>query len=180
MKTNLLFIITLFIALSTIAQDKLTTKTGTLKFEASTPNFEPVAATNNSTSAILKEDGSIVVLSLIKGFQFKKALMQEHFNSKKWVNSKKFPKAKFVGNLDGYNVKDVTETGKEFKLSGKLTFHGVTNNVTTTAIVKKMDGVVYLETKFSVEVEDYNIIVKSKLAKKIAKTVNVEVNLALK
>jgi hypothetical protein len=180
MKTKLIILFTFFIALTTFAQEKLSTKTGTLKFEASTPNFEPVAATNSATSAILKDDGAIVVLTLIKGFQFKKALMQEHFNSKKWANSKEFPKAKFSGQLEGYNAKDLALEAKEYKVFGKLTFHGVTNNVTTTATLKKVDGVVYFETKFAVEVADYNINVKSKLAKKIAKTVNIEVILALK
>jgi len=180
MKSKLILVISLFIALAVTAQEKLSTKTGTLKFEASTPNFEPVAAINNATSAILKEDGTIVVLSLVKGFQFKKALMQKHFNSSKWVDSKKFPKAKFTGKIDAYKLSDLTEEGKEYKIAGKLTFHGVTNDVNTVAIIKIVDNVVYFETKFNVEVADYEINVKSKLAKKIAKTVNVEVNLTMK
>lgn len=180
MKSKLIVILTLFIALTTIAQEKFSTKTGTLKFEASTPNFEPVAAVNSATSAILKDDGSIVVLSLIKGFQFKKALMQEHFNSKKWANSKEFPKAKFIGQLEGYKPSDLSNNALDYKVVGKLTFHGVTNDVTTNATLKKIDGVVYFETKFAVEVADYNINIKSKLAKKIAKTVNIDVSLALK
>ena len=65
MKTRILIAAFLAIGLTSIAQQRFTTKTGTLIFEASTENFEPVAAKNTSTSAILKEDGSIAVLALI-------------------------------------------------------------------------------------------------------------------
>ena len=88
MRTKLIILFALLVAITTTAQ--VSTKTGIVKFEASTPNFEPVAAVNTATSAILKEDGSIVALSLIKGFQFKKALMQKHFNSKSGLIQKSF------------------------------------------------------------------------------------------
>ncbi len=180
MRKIILVVFALVVSLGINAQEKVMTKTGKIQFEASTPNFEPVAATNTATSAILKSNGEIAVLSLIKGFQFKKALMQKHFNSKKWVNSKEFPKTKFAGKIEGLNLDELTEEGKEYKITGKLTFHGVTKDVNPTATIKKVDGVVYLNTKFDVLVADYGIIVKSKLAKKIAEKVNVEVDLELK
>jgi len=180
MKKIILVVIAIVISIGINAQEKLTTKTGQIKFEASTPNFEPVAATNTATSAILMEDGEVAVLSLIKGFQFKKALMQKHFNSKKWVNSKEYPKTKFTGQVEEFIYDELTAEGKEYIISGKLTFHGVTKSVNPTATIKKVDDVVYLSTKFSVLVADYGINVKSKLAKKIAEKVNVEVDLELK
>lgn len=175
MKSVFIFTISLFLAYTTIAQEKLTTKSGVMKFEASTENFEPVAAVNKTTSAILKEDGSLAVLGLIKGFQFKKKLMQEHFNQKKFMDSEKFPKAKFAGKIIDYKG----EAG-EYKITGNLTIHGVTKEVSTMATVKNEDGVVYLNTKFTVLVADYGINIKSKLAKKIAEKVNIEVDLELK
>jgi hypothetical protein len=175
MKSVFILVASLIITISSIAQEKLTTKSGVLKFAASTENFEPVEATNKTTSAILKDDGTIAVLGLIKGFQFKKKLMQEHFNQKKFMDSKQFPKAKFSGKIVDYK----NESG-EYKIIGKLTIHGVTNDVTSTATIKNMDGVVYLNTKFSVAVADYGINIKSKLAKKIAENVNIEVDLELK
>lgn len=175
MKSLFIFTLTLFITISTIAQEKLTTKSGVLKFEASTENFEPVAATNKTVSAILKEDGSIAVLGLIKGFQFKKKLMQEHFNQKKFMDSKQFPKTKFSGKL----VDFMGEEG-DYKVNGELTIHGVTKEISSMATIKKVDGITYLNTKFTVLVADYGINIKSKLAKKIAEKVNIEVNLELK
>ncbi len=180
MKSKLIVVLTLLIALTTIAQEKLTTKSGVVKFEASTPNFEPVAAINTTTSAVLKDDGTIAVLSLVKGFRFKKALMQKHFNSKKWVNSKEFPKTKFSGTIVDYKKGSLSGVPKEYTINGKLTFHGVTKDVTVPAMVSLIDGVVIITTKFTVKVTDYGIIVKSKLAKKIAKSVNVALHLKLK
>ncbi|MCF6349907.1 MAG: YceI family protein [Flavobacteriaceae bacterium] len=175
MKSILTFMLTVLITLATTAQKKVTTKSGVLKFEASTENFEPVVAINKTTSAILKEDGSLAVLGLIKGFQFKKKLMQEHFNQKKFMDSEQFPKAKFAGTLADYKGED----GK-YTVTGNLTIHGVTKEVTTMATIKNVDSTVYLHTKFTVLVADYGINVKSKLTKKIAEKVIIEIDLELK
>ncbi len=64
MKSVFIFAVSLIITISSIAQEKLTTKSGVLKFAASTENFEPVEATNKTVSAILKEDGTLAVLGL--------------------------------------------------------------------------------------------------------------------
>jgi polyisoprenoid-binding protein YceI len=180
MKTKIIFALTFLIAIITTAQEKVSTKSGLVKFEASTENFEPVTATNKTTSAILKDDGTFAALTLIKGFQFKKALMQEHFNQEKFMHSEKFPKAKFAGKIADFNSEKLSEKVSEFKVLGKLTIHGETKDVTTVANIKKVDGVVYVDTKFSIQVADYGIIIKSKLAKKVAETVNISMALELK
>lgn len=180
MKYKIIFALALLITITVTAQEKLTTKSGLTKFEASTENFEPVAAVNKTTSAILKDDGSIAVLTLIKGFQFKKALMQEHFNQKKFMHSEKFPKAKFAGRVADLNLEELSAEGKDYEISGKLTIHGETKDVSTIVNIKKIDGVVYLSAKFSVQVADYGVVIKSKLAKKIAETVNISLDFELK
>ena len=175
-----LFIIGLIATVYTgVAQQKFATKTGTLFFEASTANFEPVAAKNTSTSAILKDDGTLAVLALIKGFRFKKSLMEEHFNEK-FMESDTYPKAKFLGKIVDFKLADLTNESKEYLLKGKLIIHGVAKPVETKVFLKKEANGINLKTKFSVAVADFNIAVKSKIAKKIAKIVNIDVNLNLK
>jgi len=174
--------ITAFITLGYVstAQQRVATKTGTLSFEASTANFEPVAAINTSTSAILKDDGTLAVLGLIKGFRFKKSLMEEHFNEK-FMESDTYPKAKFMGKIEAFNLSDVSDETKEYTVKGILSLHGVNKPIEAKVFLKKdADGQVNLKTKFSVAVADYNIAVKSKIAKKIAKNVNIVANLDLK
>lgn len=171
--------IMLCISVLTIAQEKFTTKTGSIKFEASIPNFEPVEATNTTTSAILKKHGDIIAVSLIKGFHFHKALMYKHFNSKKWADSEQYPKAKFVGKIIQFNTSSI-DPYKTYTIEGKLTFHGVTKTVVSSATISESKGVIFLQTNFPIHIKDYDIIVKNKFESKITETVNVSVNLLLK
>ncbi len=175
-----IFISIFFIAFTIKAQDRFSTKSGDVFFEASVPNFEPVAAKNNTVSAILKDNGEFAALVLIKGFKFEKGLMQEHFNQKKYMHSKNYPKAKFVGMIDDFDLKELSEIAKEYTLTGKLTVKDVTKEIQTNAKIKILDNNIYLDTKFSVDVADFEIAVKSSAAKKIAKTVNIEVHFELK
>ena len=79
MKYLVLFWIS-FVSVSN-AQEKYWTRSGILIFEASMPAFEDVRASNENVTAILNtEDGTFAVLALVKGFRFKNALMEEHFN----------------------------------------------------------------------------------------------------
>ena len=89
-------ILFLLISFSTFAQ-KYFTKTGNTQFKASVEAFEPVEATNNSTTAIINiNSGEIASLLFIKAFNFRVALMQEHFNEN-YMDSSTFPKATFKG-----------------------------------------------------------------------------------
>lgn len=179
MKLKLFIIALITLSYTSTAQQRVATKTGTLSFEASTENFEPVAAINTSTSAILKEDGTLAILGLIKGFRFKKSLMEEHFNEK-FMESDTFPKAKFTGKIEGFNLSDVSDEAKEYTVNGTLSIHGVDKQVETKVVIKKEASGVNLKTKFSVAVADFNIAVKSKIAKKIAENVNIDADLNLK
>jgi len=180
MKKRFLVLAFLAIGLTGIAQQRYATKTGTLFFEASTANFEPVAAKNTSTSAILKNDGTLAVLALIKGFRFKKALMEEHFNVK-FMESDTYPKAKFVGKINEFEADDLSSEFKEYTVKGTLSLHGIDKPVETKVFLKKdANGQINLKTKFSVAVADFDIAIKSKIAKKIAKIVNINADLDLK
>ena len=91
---TLLFVFT-FLTLVINAQDKMQTKTGKITFEASIPSFEEVKATNETASCIIQlKTGKIASLALVKGFRFKAALMEEHFNET-YIESNIYPKATF-------------------------------------------------------------------------------------
>ena len=63
------------------SQEKYLTKSGVLNFEASVEYFEEIKATNTNVTAILNtSNGQFAALALVKGFRFKNALMEEHFN----------------------------------------------------------------------------------------------------
>ena len=58
-----------------VFSQKMMTRTGEVRFEASMPAFEEIAGTNSSVSCILDETtGDFVALVLIKAFKFLKFL----------------------------------------------------------------------------------------------------------
>lgn len=174
--TVLLYIITLQLG----AQQKYSTRTGTLAFEASVPSFEPVAASNTSASAILDAtNGQFAVLGLMKGFRFKVALMEEHFNEN-YAESDKYPKTTFKGTVESFDVKKLTEKKTAYKVTGDLTLHGKTKNITCTAYLYKKDEVIYMDGSFDAKPGDFNITIPKIVSNKIAETINVTFNFQLK
>lgn len=168
MKT-ILYLILLSVAISTSAQEKYLTKTGTLYFEASVPSFEEVAANNKGVTAILNaESGEFASLALVKGFRFKNALMEEHFNEN-YAESHLYPKATFKGTIINF---DANGTNSKYDIKGELTFHGVTKSIEVNGatIIKKGNNY-SLSGNFSASPADYNIeipkIVRSKIAESI-------------
>ena len=122
----------LLISFSTFAQ-KYYTKTGNTQFKASVEAFEPVEATNNSTTAIINiTTGEIASLLFVKAFNFRVALMQEHFNEN-YMDSSTFPKATFKGLISDFNLSDISSTEKKYLLKGILTVRGVEKEIETPA-----------------------------------------------
>ena len=174
---NLLIILFLFSTFNFInAQEKFITKTGEINFEASVPSFEEVKAKNNNISAILTDNGAIVCLGLMKGFRFKVALMEEHFNEN-YAESSKFPKTTFKGKIQDFNLNDLSETNKTYSISGVILMHGVEKEVEVPAEIKMVDGEVHIQTNFVLKPEDFDIEIPSIVSSKIAEEINVSANL---
>ncbi len=158
---------------------KYITKSGSLKFEASASSFEEVKAVNSETSAVLEIlKGDLAVLALIKGFHFKSALMEEHFNEN-YLESEKFPRATFVGQIDGFNISNIASLAKSYKLSGDLTLHGKTKKVSTIVNVSMSSDNVLLTGSFEAKPEDYGIEIPKILWNKIAEKVIIRYSLTL-
>jgi hypothetical protein len=153
------------------AQSKMITKAGVIAFDASVPLFEEVKAKNEAVSCVFKtSSGEIAVLALVKGFRFKVALMEEHFNEN-YAESDQFKKATFKGKLENFEARKLSETPTEYVLLGKIEFHGKTNDVKTIATVKKVSGEIEILTDFSLLATDFDIkipnLVKNKLTNKV-------------
>jgi len=178
-KTRLLLWIPLLLgALSANAQ-KYITKTGSVKFEASVPSFEEVAAENKSTSAVLETaTGDFAALTLMKGFRFKLALMEEHFNEN-YVESDKYPKASFKGKIEGFDASKVTTAEKAFTITGELTLHGKTKKVSSTAKISKSGASYKITGSFMVKPEDFAIEIPKIVSKKVANDIAVDYNFVL-
>ena len=176
---NIILIVLLVFSIQLTAQEKYYTKSGKIIFESSVPAFEEVKATNTKVTAILKDNGNIAALALTKGFRFKIALMEEHFNEN-YIESDKYPKAKFSGKISGFSISDLSNEAKEYSIIGKLTLRGITKELTISSTLKMVDNTIYLVSNFTVTPEDFKIEIPSIVRKKIAKEVDVSLAFELK
>lgn len=179
MKTKFLSLL-IVISLSSFAQTKMLTKTGKITFEASVPAFEEVKAKNESVTVVLNPaTGEIASLALVKGFRFKVALMEEHFNEN-YMESDKYPKATFKGKIDNFDVSKLTATAKDYTIKGKMEMHGKTKDITITASIKKSGDAIDIDSDFTLNTDDYGIEIPSVVSKKVSKKVAVKLDATLK
>jgi polyisoprenoid-binding protein YceI len=158
------------------AQKLVSTKTH-FKFFSTTPAEDIQANNYKAVGTIEKSTGDIVFSVPMQSFEFEKALMQEHFNSKKFLDTKTNPKAKLVGKIADLSKVDFTKDGSySVDVTGDLTINGVTNPVKEKATIGVTDGKISLMSKFNLTLNDYKIAFKSgKPSRNIAKTLEVTV-----
>lgn len=165
---------------STLASaQKYMTKTGTIRFFSDTPMEKIEALNRQANSALDFSTGDFVFKVLIRGFEFEKALMQEHFNEN-YMESEKFPNATFSGkipNIKGVNL--AKEGVYKVVVEGELTIHGVTNKVKVNGTLEVKGGKVSGKASFAVAPKDYNITIPKAVIKNISESIQVDVNVSL-
>lgn len=177
------FIVTLLVVLlfsfNSMAQDKYFTKSGRISF-FSKATMENIEAHHRSVSALLDtKTGSIQFALLMKGFEFKKALMQEHFN-KSYIESDKFPKAEFKGQVVNNSEINYAVNGEyPAKVNGEITIHGQSKQIETIGTITVKDGKLLLKASFPLTVADYKITIPRIYRDNIAKSINVTVDCTL-
>jgi hypothetical protein len=179
-KTRLITtVIALLVAGALPAQGKYFTKTGKISFFSSTP-MENITANHKSAVCLLNSaTGDIEFALLVKGFEFKKAKMQEDFNQD-YVESSKFPKSEFKGQITNNSTVNYPVNGSyPVTVKGKLTLHGVTKDIETSGTVVVKDGKLQVNAAFNVLVADYNIKIPKVYGDLIAKSIKVTVDCAL-
>jgi len=179
MKTLTLILATFLLTTSLANAQKFMTKSGTIKFSSETP-MEKIEGINRQVNSALDfSTGNFVFKVLIQGFEFEKALMQEHFNEN-YMESDKFQNATFSGKIN--NIKDVN-LAKDgiYKVvaEGDLSIHGVTNKVKTNGTLEVKGGKILGKSTFNVAPKDYNIKIPSAVIKNISEAIQVDVNISL-
>lgn len=171
-KITLLFLI--FIATTTIAQEKMTTNKGIINFEASVPFFEEVKAINKKTACVLiTKTGEITCLAIIKNFQFERSLMEEHFNAN-YMESHRFPKAIFKGRIEKFDLKNIDSNANQYQIIGKITMHGKSKKIIVTGTIKKGAQGIELMTNFPLNTDDFKIEIPFIVRSKVSKNVNTQ------
>lgn len=177
---NYFIIAILLVSGWSIAQEKMICKTGNITFEASVPAFEEVKATNTNVTVVLNpKTGEIASLALMKGFRFKVALMEEHFNEN-YIESDKYPKAIFKGKIENFNAGSLTASPKNFTINGKLELHGKSVAVKTIAKMSQSGSGITLVSDFSVNASDFDISIPAVVKNKVSNKINIQVDALLK
>lgn len=171
-------ILLLFLSTSVgFSQSKYFTKTGIIVFDSDTPLEEIKAENRRVVSIFDASNGQMEFSLLIRSFEFKKALMQEHFNEE-YMESDKFPKALFKGQISNIEEVNFDKNGEyQVKVFGKLTMHGETNDEETNGVFVVKNGEISASAKFTVLVEDYKIKIPSLMAKKIAEEIEITITI---
>ena len=162
----------LLLANITFAQ-RLLTRSGEIKFDASMPNLVEIVGKSNTVSAILDQaTGQFATSVIIKSIRFKVPLMEEHFNEN-YMESSKFANSTFKGKIAGFDAKKLTATKIAYDIEGDLTIHGVTKKVKTKIFLTSNGSKVGATGNFLVHAQDYGIEIPSLVKEKFAEQIKV-------
>jgi len=161
------------------AQGKFYTKTGKISLFSATP-MENISAVNKSVVCLLdSKTGDLQFAVLMKGFEFKKAKMEEDFNSD-YVESSKFPKSEFKGQITNNSSINYSVNGTyKAEVTGKLSMHGKTKDITASGTVAVKDGKVILNSVFNIQLVDFDVRVPKMYIDNIAKSIKITTDCTL-
>jgi hypothetical protein len=156
MKSVVVFALSiLFLVHTADAQKVYGTRNGKITF--SSPTDEDVKAVNNEVTSRIADNGQLTFSLLMKGFKFKLAEMQEHFNDQ-YVESNKYPRADFKGNIVNLAAVRFDKDGSyKISVKGDLTMHGVTKNVTVNGTLDIKGGKPVANAQFAILMKDFNV-----------------------
>lgn len=158
---------------------KYYSKVGQVVFTSDAP-LEKIEAKNTNGLILLDAaNGRLECSVLIKGFQFEKALMQDHFNEN-YMESHKFPKGIFKGTITNMRDINVKKDGAyNAVVKGDLTLHGVTKPFSPTGKVIVKNGKITATSSFEILVTDFNIDIPKVVRENIAEKVKVNIQAEL-
>lgn len=177
MKLRTVFILlVLIMANLSVSAQKVYTKNGSVSF-FSKASVENISAENNQVMSVLTmATGDIQFSVFINAFHFKKSLMEEHFNEN-YMESDKYPKAIFKGKINDLSKVNFTKDGNyTVEVTGDLTMHGVTNQVTTQGLISVRSGVATASSDFKIKLADYKISIPKIVKDNISEIVDVKIS----
>jgi len=161
---------------------KLVTKTGHVNFFSHTA-VEDITADNYKVMSTLETSTGELIYSVpMQSFEFEKSMMQKHFNSSKFLDTKQFPKAKFKGMINNLSDVDFATDGTyTASVTGDLTMHGVTKSLTQDATITVAGAEITVNVVMDITLADYEIAFKKgKPSTNVAKTVKATIKTVYK
>jgi hypothetical protein len=180
MKRSGFLVLTLMLATQVlIAQEKFFTKSGKISFYSKAP-LEDIEAHHKSVTAVLdSKTGNLQFALQMKGFEFEKALMEEHFNDS-YVQSDTYPRAEFRGTVVNNSSINYSKDGEyNARVKGLLTMHGETKEVESVGKVTVKGGKLLTVATFNIQLSDFKISIPKLVKDKISNTVAINVDCTL-
>lgn len=174
MKKLLVIAFSILYFLPAKSQDVFLASNGTISFFSETPVENIDATSNQAIGAINVKSKTVFFKAKMTTFEFKKALMQEHFNEN-YMESDKYPFATFTGTIN--EPVDLTKDGSyAVTATGKLNIHGVEKPRTIPGTIVVKDGTIDVISTFDVKVADHDIEIPTVVMQHIAESVEVKVH----
>ena len=174
----------LFLALVTMTgllfAQKKTTTSAVISFDASTVDNMPKAENKTVIASIDTKTGTVQFEAAVSNFSFQNPMMQQHFNNAGWLNSEKYPKFTFKGNIaDADKVNFAKDGTYPVTVSGDLTVRDLTKTITIPGTIVVKSGVINVATDFSIKLADYGISNVSIDAGKVSREPKIKVSAEL-
>ena len=168
-----LILLSLLILVNITFAQRLLTRSGEIKFDASMPNLVEIIGKSSTASAILDQtSGQFATSVIIKSIRFKVPLMEEHFNEN-YMESSKYSNSTFKGKINGFDFKKLVASKVAYDIEGDLTIYGVTKKVKTKIYLASNGSKVAASGNFLVHAQDYGIEIPSLVKEKFAEQIRV-------
>jgi hypothetical protein len=174
MKTIFFILFASLVYLKADAQDILISQNASVSFFSSTV-IEDIEGKSNTANSVLDLKSKNILFKVSNNsFQFKKKLMQEHFNEN-YMESDKYAFSTFKGKITD-NV-DLSKDGNyTVNIEGDLDIHGVIKPYKTKATLTVSNKVITAKTVFKVKIEDHQIKIPTLVFNHIAEFVEVRIS----
>lgn len=159
-----------------MAQPVLKSSSGSVSFFSHAPLEDIKAESRDFVSEIDFSTSSVNFIIPIKGFIFRKSLMQQHFNEQ-YLESDKYPKATFKGKFEKtINPETDLTVPMVVNVSGTITIKDVSRQLEEVVTLSPDGAEIAGSCNFNVSLVDFNIKIPKMFIKNIAETVEVKVD----
>jgi polyisoprenoid-binding protein YceI len=133
-------------------QNKLITRNGHAEIYSHT-TAEDISAVNDDVAGTLDlSSGEVGVSVPVQSFHFERSMMQEHFNSPNFLDSKQFPRITFKGVAELPTGKDLSANGDyDVSVKGELTIRNVSKSQESKAKIHVEGGKATVTNEFVVK-----------------------------
>jgi polyisoprenoid-binding protein YceI len=163
----------LFIHHAVLAQNRYTAKTGKIDL-ISNAELELIKASSSQVQGLIDPETNQFAFTVdVKSFRgFNSELQREHFNEK-YMESERFPKARFSGKIIEQVDFGINGT-YEVRAKGDLEIHGIKQTRIIKGKITVRDNQLRIEAEFKVPLSDHSIAIPTIVKQKIATEIEVD------